>query len=688
MRYGLYPDLFGDIERCIEQGLYKRALAQLHNIRQRLTPRQKILKDILTADIFSRTGRFAQAFDLRREHVNQPPADPFLKSILYYSHAFTLGYTGHQKPAVEHFFLARDLTEEHGRAFFFYACEIGCIDIVFHDYNFDRFFKPHNDPLLYRIDDLIEFAEGDERLSHRERRIITAQLHFRQAVLHWLNEEYAPALVSFAETYDRSSTFFRTWALFGALNCSIMLDDDEQRRLWQSLLARHSRESAWRKNAMRYWPVALLIGRTLRITGDAEKEHTLYRDILLTIRNEYANNTIDTPEYAVFITQYFYPVYLEAVKGLLASGRSYRYVLNRAEMFRSRFLSEEYKRSRKIQGSGTVLSPNIRIDAIGSRLNREYNGDIAFLYCFDFRETGVLLLSRDLVSKYERIDVDEKDYRYLDYFTGKPALSFTDIRQMSDIFEGLLERIGTSRLIVIPHGIFNYIPFHALIRSRRPLLADTLVTYWPSLQMAMLGERKRSIADPEISLIGTRSDKDSVQEVRELAGLFQKPHIVMDPDDTQLRDELSGNRGIGHFVTHGTYGRPGEDITVVMFDKREVQLTDVIDAAEHTPRIVLLNVCFGGLAIHADADILVGVPVAFFRKGTETMLMSGRRVEKKFSLYFSRHLYKELLIGKDVGDAYRRAILESDEPERALAQAPALMGNSRVRVRFVANDMT
>jgi len=682
MSYGLYPELFEKTEKDIDHGLYEQAAGRLQSIEPgSLSKEQKIFVCILSADILSHQGKFTEALTLQRDIIKKPHGSLRLREAVFHSHAFTLGYSGNHEASAQFFAKAQKTALKLKDTSRFFASIIGSIDIEFHDYDFNRFHAPDNKSLLKRIQDALQKLEGVDDLEKRHKHL--GMLSFRKAMLLWLNGNYREAKPLFEVTRQYSTTFFHTWALFGIINCLHSRGEHRELAKYTIELEEKRNKTAWHKNAMKYWPVALLLGRTWELLGQNEKAHKFYRDILLTVRNGYTNQKIVTADYASFITNYFYPVYHETVKHYLEESHEYRYALNRAEMFRARFLTEEYKKHHGIKRANQILTPNFKVNEIGAQLLKAFDGSVTVLYCFDFGDSGMLLLSRDLKEKFQPFYIEHADYMKLASLTGLKLYTKDILHMMSEILKKVLAAVGTKRLIIIPHGLFNGVPFHALFRADGPLLRNTIVNYWPSLQMAALGEGNTLSIPCSVLFVGTRTEPASAEAIASASLLPQKSCRLYDPQFSALKEKLNSGFGIAHFVAHGAL-RPGEDdLTIIKFKWGDLKHSKFMSSLIiKMPPVVAFNVCYSGHTLYDAADFLKGLPVTLFQKGAKTLLVSTHEVEQKPSILFYERFYKNLFSGFSLGKAYRKAILDADDVETMLANAPYIMGTGDIKISF------
>lgn len=128
---------------------------------------------------------------------------------------------------------------------------------------------------------------------------------------------------------------------------------------------------------------------------------------------------------------------------------------------------------------------------------------------------------------------------------------------------------------------------------------------------------------------------------------------------------LNGTWHVLHFIGHGDYdpvktegciALVGEDGRADMVDAS--RLTELLDEAEPTPRLVVLNSCSSGRA--ASDDLFAGTAAALARGGISAVAAMQFTVSDAAAIEFARGFYAAVAAGRDVDRAVlsgRKAIL-------------------------------
>ena len=121
---------------------------------------------------------------------------------------------------------------------------------------------------------------------------------------------------------------------------------------------------------------------------------------------------------------------------------------------------------------------------------------------------------------------------------------------------------------------------------------------------------------------------------------------------------LSGRWHVLHFVGHGDYDRAGGEGVLALVDQDgraeyvdASVFADLIDEAEPTPRLVVLNSCASGAS--GDTELFAGTASALVRSGIRAVAAMQFTISDVAALEFSRGFYSALANGRGVDEAVR-----------------------------------
>jgi len=688
MSYGLFPELFESVEADIDAGLYDQARDKLTSCISRtcLSGDHRTYAEILLADIDSYTAHFNEALARQKAIFAHKRLPAKLRAVALMSHAYTLGYSGDIARAYEFFLKAQNIFQQRGLWALAYRCRLGIIDVLFYEEHTDRQNPAHNTCIFSDIRKFIADLRADRLLCAPDSSMLLSQAHFRKAMLHWLGRQFGCAQRSFEYCMNHSAGYFTgVWACFGALFCALKRGAPAS-RIAELLLELKRRKSvkAWKKIAMKYWAVALLLGRTWELLGEHQKTRTFYRKILKNQLARFTKGVVPDSRQALFLTRYFYPIYQEDLRKhlLMDEPDALRFAIARSEIFRARFLTETHKRRHRVgfNASGSICS--LRIDEAGQRLVQQMGSHPALLYCFDFGQNALLLLSHDLNKHYEKLWLSQKKCRALRQLCLHGVIDTASVHTMSSFCEPLLSKIHARHLLVVPHGIFTHVPFHRMKIGTVRLLEQCTVGYWPSLTMAALAEQN-ILCTGRILLIGTRHDSAAHTEITELKKYFGKKRcdVLFDPTASGIQTALKKPYAALHITAHGTIDS-GQRRILLTFGQHEVCLQEVINEKTRIPPLVVLHICYGGALWQTDTDLCYGLPITLMNYGARAVIGSSHAVPQNCALSIAQELYHALDTWLPLGEAYSHALLCAGGADDKIVYTPALIGNSLLRLSF------
>lgn len=297
---------------------------------------------------------------------------------------------------------------------------------------------------------------------------------------------------------------------------------------------------------------------------------------------------------------------------------------------------------------------------------------------------------------------------------------------LSDMHEGLgrLSRIlldpvaahlsGKTDWLILPDGAMNAVPFELLALQSseyRPLIADSIVRFSPSLRFVDLAARKPSrqadntllaLADPvypKLAQVGgipaselqavTRSSsvlgnfaplpetRTEVLAIARLVGESQAVTLLGEKaSESELkRADLSRFRFL-HLATHGILGGDvpgiGEPALVLAEEQSEDGFLTASEAEKLKlgTELTVLSACNTGSGEYYTGEGVMGMGRAFLVAGSRSVLVSLWPVESKATEALMVSFYRNMQSGKGTAEALRSAKLEMLMPA-APAPAPA-----------------
>lgn len=228
-------------------------------------------------------------------------------------------------------------------------------------------------------------------------------------------------------------------------------------------------------------------------------------------------------------------------------------------------------------------------------------------------------------------------------------------------------------LIIVPHGMLQYLPFAALLdEADNPLIKKTAITLAPSSsvwrQLLNRGSpvgRWTAYANPDLAGTGLPALTDSEKEADLISPLMDGLAPTIERRTQASVDRFldeAPSAGILHIATHGQF--PDEnalddhalllakgsraDGTLAAWEIRRLKLART--------RLVVLSVCNGGLFRMGPADEPYGLMPAFLEAGAQNVMATLWPLDDRFGRQFTVEFYKHLL-EDGPAQAFRKACL-------------------------------
>lgn len=225
------------------------------------------------------------------------------------------------------------------------------------------------------------------------------------------------------------------------------------------------------------------------------------------------------------------------------------------------------------------------------------------------------------------------------------------------------ELVDAKRLIVVPHGLLHYLPFHALMDpSGTPLVERIEVSYAPSA--GVLGSCYERPPLPQGRgrrlLIGVPNEAiPQVEgEVEALAPMFERDHVFLGGSATEHAFRRHAPEAdIIHLASHAVFREDNPLFSAIQLADSWLSLYDLYSLRLHAS-LVTLSACETGLSQVLAGDELVGLARGFFQAGTASVIVSLWAVNDASTASLMEHFYRSVEQGDSPAAAMRAAQCE------------------------------
>lgn len=298
-------------------------------------------------------------------------------------------------------------------------------------------------------------------------------------------------------------------------------------------------------------------------------------------------------------------------------------------------------------------------------------------YFITERGAHVWVIGRDQI-EYERLATSRKELEKSINRLRRAILNVADpadfINEAHSLYARLirpvLAHIKSRELIIVPHDVLHYLPFHALVSPEgRYLVEDFTVHYLTSASLLKFTKAKAeksvrqtvlAVGDPAAG--GSRAKLSFARsEVQEVKRLYPRATVLTGSTATEASGKrLSSTFDILHFATHAELNveDPLSSALLLASDQTEDGRLTVkeIFSMELAADLVVLSGCETGLGRLSRGDEIAGLTRAFIYAGTPSVVASLWNVEDRSTAALMGRFYRNLKT-MSKADALRQAQL-------------------------------
>lgn len=232
----------------------------------------------------------------------------------------------------------------------------------------------------------------------------------------------------------------------------------------------------------------------------------------------------------------------------------------------------------------------------------------------------------------------------------------------ADLVEPIRSRLRTSRLVIVPHGVLHYLPFHALRNDERWLIDDFVVSYAPSAGVHHLCCRKSPRGEESLVLgVPDPATPHIAEEVQAVAAALPGARAFLGTaaSEATLRHYGPTSRFI-HVATHGRFRHDNPMFSSVQLGTSRLSLFDLYQL-DLPAELITLSGCGTGLNVTEGGDELLGLVRGLLYAGTQSALVSLWDVSDLGTADFMASFYQHLRRTRDKGLGLQHAMWDMRE---------------------------
>jgi CHAT domain-containing protein len=212
-------------------------------------------------------------------------------------------------------------------------------------------------------------------------------------------------------------------------------------------------------------------------------------------------------------------------------------------------------------------------------------------------------------------------------------------------------------LVIVPHGILHYLPFHALYDGERYLIDDYTISYAPSASIYSLCHTRKVNREGPSLIFGVPDEQAPYisDEVQSLAKILPASELFLGKEATlsNLRERGPQARLL-HIATHGDFRQDNPMFSRIRLGDSYLALYDLY-GLRLPAEMIALSGCATGMNLVAAGDELLGLIRGLLGAGAQSLLLSLWDVHDQSTAEFMKTFYRSLSESKNKAEAYQAA---------------------------------
>jgi len=245
-----------------------------------------------------------------------------------------------------------------------------------------------------------------------------------------------------------------------------------------------------------------------------------------------------------------------------------------------------------------------------------------------------------------------------------PLLAATQahLRQLyNELLAPLRDRLRDARhLVIVPHGILHYLPFHALFDGTQYLIDAFSVSYAPSSTIYAHCQSKSSSGSGRPLILGVPDERAPLilEEVRAVAKALGDSELIVGDaaDSVALRERGQHARAI-HIATHGKFRQDNPMFSSIRLGDAYLSLYDLYQLRLEAD-LVTLSGCATGMNGVSPGDELLGLIRGLLYAGARSLVLTLWDVHDQSAAAFMAKFYRQWSSGNCKSLALQAAMRE------------------------------
>ncbi len=216
---------------------------------------------------------------------------------------------------------------------------------------------------------------------------------------------------------------------------------------------------------------------------------------------------------------------------------------------------------------------------------------------------------------------------------------------LKDLYQELIaplrQRLDRRHLVVVPHEVLHYLPYHALFDGAKYLIDSFTISYAPSAGVYALCPEEPAHQSDASLILGVHDSGTPyiLDEVQSVATILPQPELFVGADATEATLKEKGPRSrFIHIATHGYFRKDNPMFSGIRLGGSHLNLYDLY-FLKLPAELITLSGCATGLSVVAAGDELLGLVRGLLYAGAQSLLLTLWDVQDKSTAEFMKSFY-------------------------------------------------
>jgi CHAT domain-containing protein len=238
------------------------------------------------------------------------------------------------------------------------------------------------------------------------------------------------------------------------------------------------------------------------------------------------------------------------------------------------------------------------------------------------------------------------------------------LRQLYDeILAPVRAHLSAQHLIIVPHGVLHYLPFHALVDDTGYLIDSFTISYAPSASIFAHCQEKPECVSGRSLVLGVPDARAPLilEEVRAVARILPEAELIVGAaaNEQALRERGLQSRLI-HIATHGRFRQDNPMFSGIRLGDAYLNLYDLYQLKLNA-ELVTLSGCATGMNVVTPGDELLGLVRGLLYAGAHSLLLTLWDVHDQSTADFMACFYRRFQSGDTRATALQSAMIDLRE---------------------------